>query len=130
MTNEEAKEWCNQFTDNVVKCMKMEPKYFDALKAMETCVKALDYAEHYKYHDLLEDPNDLPEDGANVLVCYIGGDNDWYETLFYDASRQVFSLYGGTEFAKTRKIAKNETDFGSVIGWCYICPFEVKMMTN
>lgn len=77
-----------------------------------------------EWHNLLANAKDLPKDMDNVLVCYIGGDNNWYETMFYDASRQVFSLYGGTEFAKTRTIAKNETDFGSVIGWCYIYPFD------
>lgn len=80
----------------------------------------------YRWHDLRKDPNDLPRDMDNVQICWVGGSHYWYDSMFWDAYRGVFSIYGKTEYEVIHPIIgdKRYSRYGQAIAWREIEPFE------
>lgn len=83
--------------------------------------------DKYRWHDLRKDPTDLPCDMDNVQICWVGGSNYWYDSMFWDADRGVFSIYGKTEYEVIHPIIgdKRYSMYGQAIAWREIEPFEV-----
>lgn len=80
----------------------------------------------YRWHDLRKNSDDLPEDMENVQICWSGGSNNWYDSMFWDADRKVFSINGKTEFEVIHPVIgdKRYAAYGEAIAWRYIEPFE------
>ena len=78
-------------------------------------------ADKYRWHDLRKNPDDLPKTAEHVLVCWRGIKQDWYDVMFWDSDRKVFSLYGDHPVMSDER----PVTFGDVIAWKYIEPFEV-----
>lgn len=83
--------------------------------------------DKYRWHDMLKDPTDLPCDMDNVQICWVGGSYYWYDSMFWDADRGVFSIYGKTEYEVIHPIIgdKRYSMYGEAIAWREIEPFEV-----
>lgn len=84
------------------------------------------YVNYSKFHNLLEDPNDLPEDGAEVLVrtdhnytvCqYRSNSREFDHTFFDDEDGGGFVKYD-SECGYFK--------FLNVIAWAYFPLYEVK----
>ena len=78
----------------------------------ELCLKALEKADKYRWHDLRKNPDDLPEDngyGKSEYVLVRLGTPEWYscEWAYYNHNAKVWSLYEQNVFA-----------------WRYIEPFK------
>lgn len=78
-------------------------------------------AYKYRWHDLRKNPNDLPKDAEYVLVCWRGIKQNWYDVMFWDDDKKVFSLYGDHPVTSDER----PVTFGDVIAWKYIEPLEV-----
>ncbi|MBQ0079717.1 MAG: hypothetical protein KBS66_07510 [Eubacterium sp.] len=94
MTNEEAIKRCKELisqdkdvvlTYNAHMKAVIQPYFVDAI---EKAIEALEKAEKYRLHDLIKDPNDLPNDGDTVMgisaskneytdIFIYHKDNDW-----------------------------------------------------
>ena len=77
MTNEEAYEIIkSSLRDDVI-----DTKSFFPRKVREVCLKALEKADKYRWHDLRKNPDDLPEDtgyGESEYVLVMIGTLEWY----------------------------------------------------
>ena len=111
MTPQEA---LNHFEEHLCKhCCKWDK----SLRHCNTCPtdiakKALEKADKYKWHDLRENPDDLPEAdeyGKSKYVLVRLGTPEWYscEWAYYNHNAKVWSLYEQNVFA-----------------WRYIEPFK------
>lgn len=123
MTNKETIDWCRNFQDNLVACkQECAPRYAYALKAMSTAIDALEKADEYRWHDLRENPNDLPDHHEKTViilkrancfnkyeVAYLNFKGEW---VIFSTLEEVFSEY--------------EKGVWCIAGWKYIEPFEVK----
>lgn len=96
--------------------------------AIEEAIEALEKMDKYRWHDLRENPDDLPEEHHN------------YEHSFSDKVLVITEEYKNTIVAYmnlTLNIWLNpiheeylEPDFGKVIAWKYIEPFEKSVSTE
>ena len=78
----------------------------------EVCLKALEKADKYKWHDLRKNPDDLPEADGNSESDYVLvmiGTPEWnsWEQAYYHHGKKMWSTYEQNVFA-----------------WRYIEPFE------
>ena len=109
MTNKEAIE---QFKERLVitDYRQQIPEYYEAI---EMAVDALEKADKYKWHDLRENPDDLPEgfeggyESEYVLVMI--GTPEWnsWEQAYYHHGKRLWTTYEQNVFA-----------------WRYIEPFK------
>lgn len=108
MTAEEALKTLNRCQCECTgrECDKCEEAY-DAIQ------KIVEKADKYRWHDLLENPDNLPEYDHNVLVCT---SSNWY------------GIWSRTTFDGEIDIWENEhamyEDIDEVIAWREIEPFE------
>lgn len=96
--------------------------------AIEEAIEVLEKADKYRWHDLRENPDDLPEEHHK------------YEHSFSDKVLVITEEYENTIVAYmnlTLNIWLNpiheeylEPDFGKVIAWKYIEPFEKSVSTE
>ena len=109
MTNKEAYEIIkSSLRDDLI-----DTKSFFPRKVREVCLKALEKADKYRWHDLRKNPDDLPEaigggyESEYVLV--ITGTPEWnsWEQAYYHHGKRLWSTYEQDVFA-----------------WRYIEPFE------
>ena len=109
MTNEEAYEIIkSSLRDDVI-----DTKSFFPRKVREVCLKALEKADKYRWHDLRKNPDDLPEDtgyGESEYVLVMIGTPEWYncEWAYYNHDKKVWSTH------------EQQDGFA----WRYIEPFE------
>ena len=109
MTNEEVYEIIkSSLRDDVI-----DTKSFFPRKVREVCLKALEKADKYRWHDLRKNPNDLPEpicggDESEYVLVMIGTPewNSW-EQAYYHHGKRLWSTYEQNVFA-----------------WRYIEPFK------
>ena len=78
----------------------------------EVCLKALEKADKYRWHDLRKNPDDLPEADGNSESDYVLvmiGTPEWnsWEQAYYHHGKKMWSTYEQNVFA-----------------WRYIEPFE------
>lgn len=66
MTKEEARYDIQRYIDNG--CYNED--YSLDLETLLEATKALEKADKYKWHDLRENPDDLPEVGKRILYCF------------------------------------------------------------
>ena len=81
-------------------------------EVMEICLKALEKADKYRWHDLRKNPDDLPEADGNSeseYVLVMIGTPEWnsWEQAYYHHGKRLWSTYEQNVFA-----------------WRYIEPFE------
>ena len=105
MTNKEAKT----IMDNLIYLYR---PLGNSLKAWHMAIKALEEADKYKWHDLRENPDDLPEADGNSESEYVLamiGTPEWnsWEQAYYHHDKKLWSTYDQNVFA-----------------WRYIEPFE------
>lgn len=106
MTNKEAKK----IMDNLIYLYR---PLGNSLKAWDMAIKALEKADKYRWHDLMKNPDDLPEaigggyESDYVLVMI--GTPEWnsWEQAYYKHDKQMWSTYEQNVFA-----------------WRYVEPFE------
>ena len=84
----------------------------DTGKAIDAAIKALEKADKYKWHDLRENPDDLPkadEYGCSEYVLVMIGTPEWnsWEQAYYHHGKRLWSTYEQNVFA-----------------WRYIEPFK------
>ena len=101
MTNKEAIE---QFKERlaITDYRKQIPEYYEAI---EMAVEALEKADKYRWHDLRENPDDLPEaigggyESEYVLVMI--GIPEWnsWEQAYYHHGKRLWSTYDQNVFA-------------------------------
>lgn len=90
----------------------IDTKSFFPRKVREVCLKALEKADKYRWHDLRKNPDDLPEAdeyGRSEFVFVMTGTPEWYscEWAYYHHDKKLWSIYEQDVFA-----------------WRYIEPFE------
>ena len=90
----------------------IDTKSFFPRKVREVCLKALEKADKYRWHDLSKNPDDLPEAdeyGRSEFVFVMTGTPEWYscEWAYYHHDKKLWSIYEQDVFA-----------------WRYIEPFE------
>ena len=109
MTNKEAYEIIkSSLRDDLI-----DTKSFFPRKVREVCLKALEKADKYRWHDLRKNPDDLPEavgggyESEHVLVMI--GTPEWnsWEQAYYHHGKRLWSTYEQNVFA-----------------WRYVEPFE------
>ena len=105
MTNKEAKT----IMDNLIYLYR---PLGNSLKAWHMAIKALEKADKYRWHDLMKNPDDLPEDngyGKSEYVLVMIGTPEWYscEWAYYRHNHKEWSTYEQ-----------------NIIAWRYIEPFE------
>ena len=91
----------------------IDTESFFPREVREVCLKALEKADKYKWHDLRKNPDDLPEaigggyESDYVLVMI--GTPEWnsWEQAYYHHGKRLWSTYEQNVFA-----------------WRYIEPFE------
>ena len=109
MTNKEAIEQLKERLA-ITDYRQQIPEYYEAI---EMAVEALEKADKYRWHDLRENPDDLPEaigggyESEYVLVMI--GTPEWnsWEQAYYHHGKRLWSTYEQNVFA-----------------WRYIEPFE------
>ena len=87
-------------------------KVNELLQLNKIVSKALEKADKYRWHDLRENPDDLPEAdeyGCSEYVLAVTGAPEWdnHEWAYYNHNTRMWSTYGQDVFA-----------------WRYIEPFE------
>lgn len=109
MTNKEAYEIIkSSLRDDVI-----DTKSFFPRKVREVCLKALEKADKYRWHDLRENLDDLPEaicgGDESEYVLVMTGTPEWnsWEQAYYHHDKKLWSTYEQNVFA-----------------WRYIEPFE------
>ena len=108
MTNKEVYEIIkSSLRDDVI-----DTKSFFPRKVREVCLKALEKADKYRWHDLRKNPDDLPEADGNSeseYVLVMIGTPEWnsWEQAYYHHGKRLWSTYEQNVFA-----------------WRYIEPFE------
>lgn len=102
MTNEEA-----------IKVLLDTAKGFEVKAAVRIIIDAIEKSEKYRWHDLRKNPDDLPENGCEVIYCMI---------------RYGFEIYGMCEFYDGFNCLKNyrKNELKVIDGWRYIAPMEDK----
>ena len=109
MTNKEAIEQLKERLA-ITDYRQQIPEYYEAI---EMAVEALEKADKYRWHDLRENPDDLPEaigggyESEYVLVMI--GTPEWnsWEQAYYHHGKRLWSTYEQNVFA-----------------WRYIEPFK------
>lgn len=92
----------------------IDTESFFPREVREVCLKALEKADKYKWHDLRKNPDDLPEAdeyGCSEYVLVMTGTPEWdnHEWAYYNHNTRVWS----TPFCEQ-----------NVFAWRYIEPFE------
>ena len=91
----------------------IDTESFFPREVREVCLKALEKADKYKWHDLRKNPDDLPEadgDGyESEYVLVMTGTPEWnsWEQAYYHHGKRLWSTYEQNVFA-----------------WRYIEPFK------
>lgn len=123
MTNKEAINVINTWIMPIRKNISGEfvHEFLDAVEVMER------NAIEYDWHDLRENPNDLPEDNARILFYTTAfGDGDAYSYLTGDFAKHQ---WGGVEFVNDDGMVYATNGcyrLDDIIAWKYIEPFEEK----
>ena len=110
MTNKEVYEIIkSSLRDDLI-----DTKSFFPRKVREVCLKALEKADKYRWHDLRKNPDDLPEAdeyGCSEYVLVMIGTPEWdnHEWAYYNHNTRMWS----TPFYEQ-----------NVFAWRYIEPFE------
>lgn len=91
--------------------------------------------DKYKWHDLKQNPNDLPKDNSEVLVAIYNTKIDllvryrivWFATDLYECDKQDFYLYKNKRESGFVDYDNDWTMFkvNSVVAWKYIEPFNI-----
>ena len=92
----------------------IDTESFFPREVREVCLKALEKADKYKWHDLRKNPDDLPEAdeyGCSEYVLVMTGTPEWdnHEWAYYNHNTRVWS----TPFCEQ-----------NVFAWRYIEPFK------
>ena len=109
MTNKEAYEIIKSSLRNDL----IDIESFFPREVREVCLKALEKADKYRWHDLRKNPDDLPEaiTGSHVsdYVFVMIGTPEWnsWEQAYYHHDKKLWSIYEQDVFA-----------------WRYIEPFK------
>lgn len=82
-----------------------------AKEAIDVAIEVMEKAEKYRWHDLRENPDDLPKENGDYMV--------WYHAIngVYDGAKVMYYSTAGWLTGKTRKKE-------GVIAWREIEPFE------
>ena len=111
MTNEEKLAY--ELIKSSLRNDLIDTESFFPREVREVCLKALEKADKYKWHDLRKNPDDLPEaigDGyESEYVLVMTGTPEWnsWEQAYYHHGKRLWSTYEQNVFA-----------------WRYIEPFE------
>lgn len=90
--------------------------------AIEEAIDVLEKADKYRWHDLRENPNDLPEEHHNY--GHIFSDNVLVITEEYDKPIVAYMNLTLNIWFNPIEEEYLEPGFGKVIAWKYIEPFE------
>ena len=90
----------------------IDTESFFPREVREVCLKALEKANKYRWHDLSKNPDDLPEADGNSESDYVlvmTGTPEWnsWEQAYYHHGKRLWSTYEQNVFA-----------------WRYIEPFK------
>lgn len=99
----------------------------DIAAAIDVAVEALEKAEKYRWHDLMENPDDLPEEGKFVICQHLPGIEKEHSKLavFHEFVNGQF-IYNWDVDTDLRSDTFGCRYYGDVIAWKYldIEPFE------
>lgn len=112
MTNEEA---IYILSNNYSLC----PEYCDCdcarcvVEAYRVATEAIEKLIKYQWHDLRKNPEDLPEEGKDVITCY-----------FYEKRHKFYYEVDTLYWGQWKQSVDYDMDYWKVIAWKYIDPFE------
>ena len=128
MTNEEIKAYAERIRSKKCKMVNRgnrmtNKEAYELIKTLflpreirEACLKALEKADKYRWHDLRKNPDDLPEaigNSESEYVLVMIGTPEWnsWEQAYYHHDKKLWSTYDQNVFAwRYIEPFKEETD--------------------